>query len=115
MGAGPFTVFCPNDDAFVEAAKALKLSKIDLMVHSRSQPALAPRRTSSTWLLPQFPLCPSPPSRLLQALPNMPDILKYHVVAGKVMSTDLKEGQEARTLTATDCKTAKLSLSPTAA
>ena len=24
----------------------------------------------------------------------MPDILKYHVVAGAVMSTDLKEGQE---------------------
>ena len=34
----------------------------------------------------------------LMALPNLADILKYHVVAGSVMSSDLKEGQELTTL-----------------
>ena len=32
MGAGPFTVFAPNDDAFADAAKALKVTKVELMV-----------------------------------------------------------------------------------
>lgn len=49
MGDGPFTLFAPNDDAFADAARALKISKIELM-----------------------------------ALPSLGDILKYHVIAGKV-------------------------------
>ena len=48
-GEGPFTVFAPNDDAFADAARALKITKIDLL-----------------------------------NLPNLGDILKYHVIAGKV-------------------------------
>jgi len=31
--AGPITVFCPNDDAFVELAQKLGTTKIDLMSH----------------------------------------------------------------------------------
>lgn len=31
-------------------------------------------------------------------LPNLADVLKFHVVSGRVMSTDLKEGMEAKTL-----------------
>ena len=63
MGEGPFTLFAPNDDAFADAARALKISKIELM-----------------------------------ALPNLGDILKYHVISGKVMSTDLTEGMQAPTV-----------------
>lgn len=62
-GPGPFTLFAPNDDAFSDAARALKISKLELM-----------------------------------ALPNLADILKYHVIAGIVMSTDLKEGMSAKTV-----------------
>eukprot|EP00199_Chlamydomonas_sp_CCMP681_P003566 CAMPEP_0119105928 /NCGR_PEP_ID=MMETSP1180-20130426/3755_1 /TAXON_ID=3052 ORGANISM="Chlamydomonas cf sp, Strain CCMP681" /NCGR_SAMPLE_ID=MMETSP1180 /ASSEMBLY_ACC=CAM_ASM_000741 /LENGTH=183 /DNA_ID=CAMNT_0007091109 /DNA_START=81 /DNA_END=632 /DNA_ORIENTATION=- len=69
---GPWTVFAPNDDAFSATAKALKLSKMELL-----------------------------------ALPNLADILKYHVVSGKVMSADLKGGQEVTTLLG---KTFKVSL-----
>ena len=32
-GAGPITVFCPNDDAFVELAQKLGTTKMDLMSH----------------------------------------------------------------------------------
>ncbi|GAX73446.1 hypothetical protein CEUSTIGMA_g898.t1 [Chlamydomonas eustigma] len=63
MGAGPFTLFAPNDDAFADAARALKITKMELL-----------------------------------ALPNLPDILKYHAVAGLVMSSDMKEGQELTTV-----------------
>jgi uncharacterized surface protein with fasciclin (FAS1) repeats len=31
MGAGPFTLFAPNDDAFADAARALKITKIELL------------------------------------------------------------------------------------
>ena len=31
-------------------------------------------------------------------LPNLADILKYHVIAGTVLSTDLSEGLEAETV-----------------
>lgn len=34
----------------------------------------------------------------LMSLPNLPEILKYHVISGKVLSTDLKEGMEATTV-----------------
>ena len=34
----------------------------------------------------------------LMALPNLPDILKYHVVSGAVMSSQLTEGQEVETV-----------------
>ena len=56
-------VFAPDDDAFSAAARALKLSKIELL-----------------------------------ALPNLGDILKYHVLSGEVKSTDLVEGMDAKTL-----------------
>ena len=36
MGAGPFTLFAPNDDAFADACKALGTTKIEL----RNLPAL---------------------------------------------------------------------------
>ena len=32
-GPGPITVFCPNDDAFVELAQKLGTTKMDLMSH----------------------------------------------------------------------------------
>ena len=62
-GAGPFTVFAPDDDAFSAACKKLGVSKLALM-----------------------------------DLPNLGDVLKAHVVAGSVLSGDLKEGQEVETL-----------------
>jgi uncharacterized surface protein with fasciclin (FAS1) repeats len=62
-GAGPFTVFAPNDDVFGDALKALGTTKLELL-----------------------------------SLPALPDILKNHVVAGSVLSTDLKEGTEIETL-----------------
>lgn len=34
----------------------------------------------------------------LLTLPELPDIIKYHVVSGKVTSADLKEGQELETM-----------------
>ena len=34
----------------------------------------------------------------LRELPNLADILKYHVVAGTVLSGDLKDGQEVETI-----------------
>ena len=49
LGPGPFTLFAPDDDAFADAARALKITKLELL-----------------------------------ALPNLADILKYHVIAGKV-------------------------------
>ena len=76
MGEGPFTLFAPNDDAFADAARALKISKIELM-----------------------------------ALPNLGDILKYHVIAGKVMSTDLTEGMEATTVNGQKVKKADVKTS----
>lgn len=51
MGPGPFTIFAPNDDAFGDAARALGVTKMELL-----------------------------------NLPNLPDILKYHVISGKVKS-----------------------------
>ena len=63
MAPGPLTVFAPNDDAFADVIKTLKITKLQLM-----------------------------------ELPNLPDILKNHVVAGSVLSSDLKEGQELTTL-----------------
>ncbi|KAG1679412.1 hypothetical protein FOA52_007703 [Chlamydomonas sp. UWO 241] len=63
MGAGPFTVFAPNDDAFGAAAKKLGITKVDLL-----------------------------------ALPNMKDILLYHVVSGNVSSAELKEGMSIKTV-----------------
>ena len=57
-GAGPFTVFAPNDDAFTAAAKALGTTKLGLM-----------------------------------SLPNLGDILKYHVIAGQArLCPDLRSG-----------------------
>jgi len=63
QGDGPFTVFAPTNDAFVELVTALDITPEELM----AQPALA-------------------------------DVLLYHVVSGKVMSTDLSDGLEAPTL-----------------
>ena len=62
-GAGPFTVFAPDDDAFNAACKKLGVTKLALM-----------------------------------DLPNLGDVLKAHVVAGAVLSSDLKEGQVVETL-----------------
>jgi transforming growth factor-beta-induced protein len=63
QGDGPFTVFAPTNDAFVELVTALDITPEELM----AQPGLA-------------------------------DVLLYHVVSGKVMSTDLSDGLEAPTL-----------------
>lgn len=43
----------------------------------------------------------------LMTLPNLADILKYHVIAGKVMSKDLTEGATPKTLNG---KTVKVTL-----
>jgi transforming growth factor-beta-induced protein len=63
QGDGPFTVFAPTNDAFVDLVTALDITPEELM----AQPALA-------------------------------DVLLYHVISGKVMSTDLSDGLEAATL-----------------
>jgi uncharacterized surface protein with fasciclin (FAS1) repeats len=63
QGDGPFTVFAPTNDAFVELVTALGITPEELM----AQPGLA-------------------------------DVLLYHVISGKVMSTDLSDGLSAGTL-----------------
>jgi uncharacterized surface protein with fasciclin (FAS1) repeats len=63
QGDGPFTVFAPTNDAFVELVTALGITPEELM----AQPGLA-------------------------------DVLLYHVISGKVMSTDLSDGLAAGTL-----------------
>lgn len=68
-GPGPYTIFAPKDDAFLEAAKKLKITKLELL-----------------------------------NLPNLGDILKKHVVSGKVMSSQLTEGGKAKTLGGSELK-----------
>jgi transforming growth factor-beta-induced protein len=63
QGDGPFTVFAPTNDAFIQLVTALGITPEELM----AQPALA-------------------------------DVLLYHVISGKVMSTDLSDGLAAPTL-----------------
>ena len=60
---GPFTVFAPTNEAFIDLVTALGITPEELM----AQPALA-------------------------------DVLLYHVVSGKVLSTDLSDGMMAPTL-----------------
>jgi transforming growth factor-beta-induced protein len=63
QGDGPFTVFAPTNDAFVELVTALGITPEELM-----------------------------------AQPDLAKVLLYHVISGKVMSTDLSDGLEAATL-----------------
>jgi len=63
QGDGPFTVFAPTNDAFVDLVTALGITPEELM-----------------------------------AQPELASVLLYHVVSGKVMSTDLTNGLEAPTL-----------------
>lgn len=63
QGDGPFTVFAPTNDAFVDLVTALGITPEELM-----------------------------------AQPQLADVLLYHVVSGKVMSTDLSDGLSAPTL-----------------
>jgi transforming growth factor-beta-induced protein len=63
QGDGPFTVFAPTNDAFVELVTALGITPEELM-----------------------------------AQPDLAKVLLYHVISGKVMSTDLSDGLEAGTL-----------------
>ena len=62
QGAGPFTVFAPTDQAFIDAG-------IDLTTFDTDEKNA-----------------------------TLVDILTYHVVSGKVMSTDLTDGMEASAL-----------------
>jgi len=62
QGAGPFTVFAPTDQAFIDAG-------IDLTTFDTDEENA-----------------------------TLVDILTYHVVSGKVMSTDLTDGMEASAL-----------------
>jgi uncharacterized surface protein with fasciclin (FAS1) repeats len=63
QGDGPFTVFAPTNDAFVDLVTALGITPEELM-----------------------------------AQPDLANVLLYHVVSGKVMSTDLSDGLAAPTL-----------------
>jgi transforming growth factor-beta-induced protein len=63
QGDGPFTVFAPTNDAFVDLVTALGITPSELM-----------------------------------AQPDLANVLLYHVVSGKVMSTDLSDGLAAPTL-----------------
>lgn len=63
QGEGPFTVFAPTNDAFVDLVTALGITPEELM-----------------------------------AQPDLANVLLYHVVSGKVLSTDLSDGLEAPTL-----------------
>ena len=63
QGDGPFTVFAPTNQAFVDLVTALGITPEELM-----------------------------------AQPELASVLLYHVVSGKVMSTDLSDGLEAATL-----------------
>lgn len=69
QGDGPFTVFAPTNDAFVELITALDISPEELM-----------------------------------AQPDLAKVLLYHVVSGKVMSTDLSTGLAAETLNGNSIK-----------
>ena len=63
QGDGPFTVFAPTNDAFIDLVTALGITPEELM-----------------------------------AQPELASVLLYHVVSGKVMSTDLTDGLVAPTL-----------------
>lgn len=67
QGEGPFTVFAPTDQAFIDLLQALDISAGDLLAH-----------------------------------PDLSKVLLYHVVSGKVMSTDLSNGMMAPTLNGQD-------------
>ena len=66
-GAGPFTVFAPNDAAVVALTEALQITAEELL-----------------------------------ALPNLGEILQYHVVGAAAYSTDLTDGQMIETLLGED-------------
>ncbi|MCH4886718.1 LPXTG cell wall anchor domain-containing protein [Acidaminobacter sp. JC074] len=63
QGEGPFTVFAPTDEAFVQLLGELNITAEDLLGH-----------------------------------PQLSEVLLYHVVSGKVMSSDLSDGMMAETL-----------------
>jgi hypothetical protein len=103
MAEGPFTVFAPNDDAFVAAAKKLGMTKVSEAVGcSRAGggavcgsrvPAPTALSLSGARLRPAAVhtfadhRCPPGLTQVeLLALPNMKEILAYHVVAGNVRS-----------------------------
>jgi len=67
QGDGPFTVFAPTNDAFVDLVTALGITPEELM-----------------------------------AQPELASVLLYHVVSGKVMSTDLSDGLVAPSLNGSD-------------
>jgi transforming growth factor-beta-induced protein len=60
---GPFTVFAPTNDAFVDLLTQLDITAEQLLAH-----------------------------------PQLSDVLLFHVVSGKVMSTDLSDGMMATTV-----------------
>jgi len=63
QGEGPFTVFAPTNDAFVQLLGDLNVTPQELLDH-----------------------------------PDLAKVLLYHVVSGKVMSTDLVNGLETATI-----------------
>lgn len=63
QGEGPFTVFAPNNAAFLKLLEGLGITAEQLLDH-----------------------------------PQLSEVLLYHVVSGKVMSTDLSDGMTAPTL-----------------
>jgi len=80
-GDGPFTVFAPTNQAFVDLLDALSLNSIDELIATLGAPAVT-------------------------------NVLLYHVVAGKILSTDLTDEQEVTPLLATSTFTIDLTGGP---
>lgn len=102
-GPGPFTVFAPNDD--VRAQRGRLVARPAWLRHADSSPThFCPHNSNFTRCIcaRQAFIALTKALKIskvdLMNLPNLGDILKYHVLAGKVTSADLVEGAEVETL-----------------